>query len=758
MNKRFWIICSVICLGLLTLSAMGLSSLKMHRKGLQAERQQEFMDVAKRISFDIKKKVDDFLQTEQNRPYTEYLPYYVPETMAQTANYSNTLVQSPLANAFDNGLAAGYFELESYGKITSPYLAEQQTQQSTQSPDHAAYFDNIRQNLLPSLQNGQTVAMHRIEPTEQQKKDEYSFDKTSFSLRRTTQTSKSSAALEAPSPAAGTVSQKDIEGQLQGQKQIASKTENSPQRRSVYSISNLNESQQKVQVMNQSRFNYEQNIASNEAVQAEQSTSSWAGQRDSTSQSQPASAPSQRARLESRPRPSQQSSYYFEKTETSSVDSDAFHQKSEGIAAEDMRQQPQQQKSLEMRDMMMPGMMDPMMMGDLKQPQAGSRQGAVGQAQMQQPDTIQVRIEPFVPVTVPDSKGNNGIFAGQVYLLRHVQIEDRHIVQGFQLNENELLSQITESARQFLRRGMGYELSKTERPDAAFTAVLQFDFGEVVLNLLEQNPGYIQAQVLRIRNWFFGILAVVWVAVLLAMAALWKNLHEQVALSRKKDDFISAVSHELRTPLTSIRMYTEMLEKDWVKTDAKRREYYTTMRTESERLTRLIENVLDFSRIQRGRKKFDFTMGDINECIDQVAETMRPYIERAGFVLERRFEVLPAFAFDRDAVMQIVINLLDNALKYAKGAQDKHIIIRTRKQKAYVVIEIEDHGPGIPRSQQKKIFDAFYRCEDESTRQSTGTGLGLALVKRFAEAHTGFVEIANAKPTGALFRVGLTPQ
>jgi signal transduction histidine kinase len=403
-------------------------------------------------------------------------------------------------------------------------------------------------------------------------------------------------------------------------------------------------------------------------------------------------------------------------------------------------------------------MMDPMMpgmpMADAVQMQAPTENEDAVQSH-QRTDTVIVRIEPFVPVTVPDATGNNDIFAGQVFLLRHVQIENRHLVQGFQLNEDELLSQMTTSARKFLLRGMGYEVSKAERPDAAFTAVLQFDFGEIVLNLLEQDPGFIQAQVFRIRNWFLGILFMVWLAVLVAMAALWKNLHEQVVLSRKKDDFISAVSHELRTPLTSIRMYTEMLEKDWVKTDDKRREYYTTMRTESERLTRLIENVLDFSRIQRGKKRYDFTVGDINDCVGDVADMMRPYIKRAGFVLQQRFEVLEAFAFDRDAVTQIVINLLDNALKYANGTQDKHIIIRTRKQEGYAVIEIEDHGPGIPRSQQKKIFDAFYRCEDESTRQNTGTGLGLALVKRFAEAHHGFVEILTAKPHGALFRVGL---
>ena len=318
-----------------------------------------------------------------------------------------------------------------------------------------------------------------------------------------------------------------------------------------------------------------------------------------------------------------------------------------------------------------------------------------------------------------------------------------------------MLKQVSESAQQFIRRGMGFDISKTEEADAAYTAVLDFGFGEVVMNLIERQPGWIQARVVRIRNWFFAILAVVWLAVIIALAAFWRNMYEQVQLSRKKDDFISAVSHELRTPLTSIRMYTEMLENNWVKSDDKRKEYYCTMRQESERLSRLIENVLDFSRIQRGRKRYEFTIGDVNQCVGDVVRMMQPYAEQAGFELVQELNELKPFTFDRDAVVQIVINLLDNALKYAKTAQDKRIVIRTKKQKDYAVIEVEDRGPGIARSQQKKIFETFYRCGDESTRQATGTGLGLALVKRFAEAHHGFVEIINTKPSGALFRVGL---
>jgi signal transduction histidine kinase len=113
-------------------------------------------------------------------------------------------------------------------------------------------------------------------------------------------------------------------------------------------------------------------------------------------------------------------------------------------------------------------------------------------------------------------------------------------------------------------------------------------------------------------------------------------------------------------------------------------------------------------------------------------------------------------AFDSDAIKQIVVNLLDNAIKYAHTARDKTITVRTKSDTEFVLIEVEDHGPGVPHRQRKKIFEEFYRLGSEATRETTGTGLGLAIVKRFAQAHDGFVEIIAARPTGAIFRVGLT--
>ncbi len=693
MYKRFWIICSVIGIALAVLSVLGLSSLKMHEKGLRAERQQEFIDVAKNISFDVKKNVDAFLQTEQARPYTDYQYYYVP----QASNQAAAFVRSPLGNSLSNDLAYGYFQLDTIGDITTPYAAARQDASGVVKN----YLDNIKDNLLPSLDNGESLQVRRIEPSEP--KEEYSYGgKSGFEGISRRGRSVSTTISDMPSGMPGTDQPEIQKGldeskdkeQLVVGKKVAAKSNADSARRSRYAIKSIEEAPQQTQVIRQSRENIELNVMSNTANDKD----------------------------------------------PDSVQSQAYQTSSSLQMAKEENEETTQQA--------VAGEPDKQFDMDTPKQRADNRSQQLN-------DIVQVRIEPFVPITVPEADGKESVFSGQVFLLRHIQIEDKHLVQGFRLDELELLSKVAESAQQFIRRGMGFEVSKAERPDAAYTAILDFGFGEVVLNLIEQQPGWIQARVVQIRNWFFAILGVVWLAVIIALATFWRNMYQQVQLSRKKDDFISAVSHELRTPLTSIRMYTEMLENDWVKSDDKRKEYYVTMRQESERLSRLIENVLDFSRIQRGKKRYEFTIGDVNECVGDVVRMMRPYAEQAGFELAQEFSELEPFTFDRDAVVQIVINLLDNALKYAKVAQDKRIVIRTQKQKDYAVIEVEDHGPGIARSQQKKIFDTFYRCGDESTRQTTGTGLGLALVKRFAEAHHGFVEIINAKPSGALFRVAL---
>jgi len=372
-------------------------------------------------------------------------------------------------------------------------------------------------------------------------------------------------------------------------------------------------------------------------------------------------------------------------------------------------------------------------------------------------EQVKVRVEPFLSMLVPADRGQKSLFDGQVFLLRHVQIEERRFWQGFKLNTEKLMELAAASAAQAVSvyEGMRFALSDKKNEQAAYTASLDFGFGQLAVNLWDLDPDWINKEVGKLRAWYFGIVAVVFLVVALGVLGLWRSAAAQLKLAQQKDDFISAVSHELRTPLTSIRMYTEMLEKDWVKTDDKRSQYYRSMRRESERLSRLIENVLDFSRIQRRRKRYDFKLGDLNQCVQTALDMMRPYAAQNGFNLIASFEKLEQITFDNDAVMQIVINLLDNAVKYAAAGSDKNIIIRTRRDGDYVIIEVEDHGPGLPPKQRRKVFEEFYRLEDEATRETAGAGLGLALVKKFAEAHRGFVEILAAAPAGSIFRVAL---
>ena len=275
-------------------------------------------------------------------------------------------------------------------------------------------------------------------------------------------------------------------------------------------------------------------------------------------------------------------------------------------------------------------------------------------------DTVQIRIEPLVPIFLEEPGSGqepNQLFDGRVFLIRHVRIENRHFLQGFQLDQRCLREEVRQSAERFLRPGMQFTLAPEQAADSTYAAGLDFGFGSIVLNLWEHDSHWIGRQVRQWYTGYFGLAAIVFAAVLLALGALWRNLQAQVRLARKKDDFLSAVSPELRTPLTSIRMYTEMLEKSWVASEAKRCEYYRTMHQETERLSRLIENVLDFSRIQRRRRKYDFRLADLNDCVTRALQTMQPCAAQQGFALESDLGPVDPVCFDHDAVTQIVINL-----------------------------------------------------------------------------------------------------
>jgi signal transduction histidine kinase len=254
---------------------------------------------------------------------------------------------------------------------------------------------------------------------------------------------------------------------------------------------------------------------------------------------------------------------------------------------------------------------------------------------------------------------------------------------------------------------------------------------------------------------------ITWLAVILLLVLfggfylMYRLGAGQIDLTRQQQDFVSAVSHELKTPLTSIRMYGEMLREGWA-SDEKKKIYYDYIFDESERLSRLIANVLQLARMTRNKLQVDTKPLAVAELLDGIRSTVSSQTERAGFELNVHCEPAAGQATiraDPDGFAQIFINLVDNAIKFSAGAEQKVIDIGCQRLRdGSVQFSVRDYGPGIPGDQMKKIFRLFYRSENELTRETVGTGIGLALVHQLARAMGGKVDVVNREP-GAEFRV-----
>ena len=201
-------------------------------------------------------------------------------------------------------------------------------------------------------------------------------------------------------------------------------------------------------------------------------------------------------------------------------------------------------------------------------------------------------------------------------------------------------------------------------------------------------------------------------------------------------------------------MYGEMLRDGMVSDKAKEKEYSATITAEAERLTRLIQNVLEFSKLERGAHQLDLVSGSLGEPLREVLRILEPHARSQGFTLALDLEdPLPAVRFDRDAFQQILFNLIDNAFKYAAGAETKRIDLSARRVEAAVEIRVRDYGPGVAREHRPHLFDAFYRGEKELTRRTRGAGIGLALVQGLAKQMAATVSARN-RPEGG-FEVAL---
>lgn len=234
---------------------------------------------------------------------------------------------------------------------------------------------------------------------------------------------------------------------------------------------------------------------------------------------------------------------------------------------------------------------------------------------------------------------------------------------------------------------------------------------------------------------------------------IYRNINKQIELSRIKSDFISNVSHEIRTPLALISMYVETLDMGRVKTEDKKKEYYGIINQETRRLSNMVNNILNFSKIENNKRKYTLVPVDINAIVENVLTTFKYQLESKGFTLKVKLHSnLPMVNADNDAVTEALINLIDNAVKYSE--EHKLIVLTSGCFENGVFIEVSDKGIGISESEQKRIFDKFYRVTEKNlAHKAKGSGLGLAIVQHVMHAHSGKVTVNAKTGEGSRFRL-----
>ena len=249
-----------------------------------------------------------------------------------------------------------------------------------------------------------------------------------------------------------------------------------------------------------------------------------------------------------------------------------------------------------------------------------------------------------------------------------------------------------------------------------------------------------------------GATVLVVVFLLGGLALTLRATDREARLAQAKSNFVANVSHELKTPLALLSLFSEILELGRVKSEQKKLEYYRIIRHESRRLNKMIDNILDFAKIEAGRKTYNFAHTDMAEVIENVLSSYRYQIINSGFDVQTNIQPdLPPVVIDRDAMAQAISNLVDNAIKYS--GKVKQLSIKTKTFGSDLSIEIADSGIGIPRAEQEKVFEKFYRVGNGLVHDVKGSGLGLSLVKHIVDAHKGTIAVESDVGKGSRFTI-----
>jgi signal transduction histidine kinase len=224
----------------------------------------------------------------------------------------------------------------------------------------------------------------------------------------------------------------------------------------------------------------------------------------------------------------------------------------------------------------------------------------------------------------------------------------------------------------------------------------------------------------------------------------------EVRVAELKSNFVASVSHDLKTPLALIQLFAETLELGRVRTQERAQEYYRIINTEARKLTRLIENILDFSKMEAGLRPYRMEPVDLGALTVQVLSEMHSQFDQMHFTVQSRIEPdLPRVLVDEDAVEQAIENLLANAMKYS--GESREIAVHVGRSNRHVCVSVIDHGIGIPRREQTRIFRKFYRVDSGLSGGPQGCGLGLAIVDHTMRGHRGFVRVESEPDRGSRF-------
>ena len=331
---------------------------------------------------------------------------------------------------------------------------------------------------------------------------------------------------------------------------------------------------------------------------------------------------------------------------------------------------------------------------------------------------------------------SNVIFGAQINLRQLTEELQKLVRLQFSFPDEICVALLDDSAKPVVKSRPDFTAS-WKRPFVATEigeALPHWEFAVYLLNPDKLNQ---TAQTLRLT------LSLLIAALLLAIGfggwLIVADIKRQLTLARQKTDFVSNVSHELKTPLTSIRMFSELLAEGRVSDPAKQKSYLQIISAEASRLTRLINNVLDFARLETGEKTYQFQPCDLIEVVRAAAETFRPHLEASGFKL---WCVLPETKIpihgDADALSQIIVNLLSNAEKYSGERKEISVEVASKQTPLpYAEIKVLDRGSGVPRGSGEKIFEKFYRAHDSLGSGIQGSGLGLTIARQIARAHGG---------------------